>query len=225
MSRDSSPARDPYFDRLRPRERARAVYKCFLQVRGFAVPVQFVKSPDWVLNDWEQAIVDGRTSAVVNHLLLQEVAELEFRSRNYAWRRGPGGSVVVQRHKRDEFETFDEVNHLINLHLAEFPDWTPALARYQSLRIVRPVASPVLAAQARSPTRLPLRRQHVIIPYSPRHSAPSTPRADTGDCTQQSSGESTDGPGGRAGQGPGRSTSVGSAAAGPADAGTTARQP
>lgn len=218
MSQDSAPAGDPYFDRPRPRDRARAVYKCFLQVRGFAVPVQFVESPAWDLTDWEQAIVDGRASAVVNHLLLQEVAELEFRSRNFSWRRGPGGSVVIQRHKRDEFETFDAVNHLINLNLVEFPDWTPALARYQSLHLVRPAVSPILGALVRSPTRLPLHRQHVIIPYSPRHSAPSSPRTDSGDSTQQSTGARTGGPGGRAGHGQDQPASAGSAAPGAPDA-------
>ena len=177
MSQESAATSDFVFERPRPRERARIIYKDFLLVRGYIPPVEFRNTPEWRLVSWEQALVDGRTSAVVNHLLLQEVTEISFRSTGHSWRCGPGGSRLVHQYLRNEFVTYDEVNHLINLHLDEFSDWSPALAAYQAVHLAQPVVSIPASRPPLSP--LPAQRQHVLIPYSPRHSARTSPSGDS----------------------------------------------
>jgi hypothetical protein len=98
--------------------RAQAGHGAFILVRGGVRPPEYSNHPAWGYVSWEQAIIDGRSVAVVVYLLLQELSLLVVPD-GESWAPGRQNTLVLR--KRQELQTFDEVNHLVNLWLAEFP--------------------------------------------------------------------------------------------------------
>jgi hypothetical protein len=140
---------------LHYKDRALAVHRKFTRVRGCGFLREDRSAPPYcVLTEWEQAIVNGRSSAVVLHLLDCERAALEDCIEGQ-W--SSGRILAAERKKREEVQAFDEVNRLILKWVDCVPDWTPALAAFQQENLQLP--------DGRS--QLPARRPRVPVRPTP----------------------------------------------------------
>jgi hypothetical protein len=139
------------------RLRARAVHRAIIAVRGGTPPPVYLNTPEWDHVPWEQAIVDGRSAAVVPQLLLQELAAIE--SQILSERRNPGRQLTLTLRKNEDLWAFDEVTYIINLWIVEYPDWTPALVARQTARLEHNTPIPV---PAQCPRSVP--RAHLVVP-------------------------------------------------------------
>jgi hypothetical protein len=120
---------DLFPQRLHFTERALAVHREFTLVRGCPFLREHqAASENCLLTEWEQAIVDGRSYAIVVHLLNRELASFGDCIGGPRARRN---HRTARRKKAEEVLTFDEVNRLILKWSVLAPDWTPALSEYQ----------------------------------------------------------------------------------------------
>jgi hypothetical protein len=78
-------ANDFLLARLGYHLRAQAVHRAFIAVRGRTPPPTYSNTPEWELVPWELAVIDGRSSAVVVQLLLQELSVLESLVIDQSW--------------------------------------------------------------------------------------------------------------------------------------------
>jgi hypothetical protein len=147
------------------KERALAVHRGFIRVRGCALLREHTSAPpNCILSNWEQAIVDGRSTAVVLHLLNYDLGGFE----DVIELRSSVRKVLAAEHRKSEaVRAFEEINQVIVKWIDLVPDWTPALASFQEETLQRSDGRSQLPTRR---PRIPVRPQRAC---SPGHQVPS----------------------------------------------------
>jgi hypothetical protein len=137
-------------------ERALPVHREFTRVRGCELlPEHRSASQNCILSAWEQAIVEGRSPAVVRRLLNSELAGCDdVIEHSSSFRK----VRAAELRRREAVQAFDEINRLILKWSVRIPNWTPALALFQREtlqrsdgRSQRPACRPHVPATSRPP--------------------------------------------------------------------------